>query len=396
MLPETASLWPLFQLMIRFPGLVPDTTPALASITLCLMLADMTKPQLLDLVAEVVEAQSLREALALIHENDHLTEAAIREAIHYGVGRAQTLRHRYTLVLYWLLRANGAKDFVYEANDVDVAQLAGRYGAEEPLLCEKVEPQKQHIVPYDLLKDLYGLKGRPGRHEAHDIGNLTYISAGLNGFKAGVGARPLRLRAEPRENLQAHMLMNVDSFEEACNPVDQKSGKLDRGVAKERYNDFCRLRRKSIEDRLVEWEEAIRRAGSEYIGQEIDPAARLVNPHIDDVIRSFGYSAPISRCVLELCRRKGTTRPKDERAEIVLKRKTSGRGSRQVLRIGLHGDGERLDVTLRDDRLRVEFGNRFATLRLNPDGTCRIAGEETMAEVLQWTAEQLEADDSRG
>src|ERR1043166_7671385 len=42
-LPETASLWPLFQLMIRFPGLLPKATPALASIALRLMLANMTK-----------------------------------------------------------------------------------------------------------------------------------------------------------------------------------------------------------------------------------------------------------------------------------------------------------------------------------------------------------------
>ncbi len=198
MLPDTESFWPVFQLFTRFPGIDGSLDNRLGSIVLRLVLGDMQKKDVLRLCADINRTQSLNEAMSLFDAHPRLRVTAFERAVRDRVNDAKALTSRGTMVLYWLLRKQQARDFSYDVNlEERAAELKKRYSV-EALLEEAVAPERQHIVPYKRLKVLFGLEGgaRPGRHDAHDIGNLTYISSGLNGFVLGVGSRPLKLEAE--------------------------------------------------------------------------------------------------------------------------------------------------------------------------------------------------------
>ena len=139
--------------------------------------------------------------------------------------------------------------------------LRKRYRADsEPVLSELLESERQHLVPYRHLKEIFGLEGaRPGRHAVNDIGNLTFISAGLNSFKTGVGDDPLNLTDEPEENRERHFLNEPDvlaDYQTVCG-VDQESGVTLR-QAEKRYAIMCKNRKVEIADALVERDAELR------------------------------------------------------------------------------------------------------------------------------------------
>jgi hypothetical protein len=110
-LPETASLWPVFQLLIRFPGLRQVARFSVASIILQLMIANLEKRELLSLCRRVNEA---RDGLQALQTFESVSDAGKR--IRAGVMNAQALTDRFVLMFYWLLRKRGALDFSYERN----------------------------------------------------------------------------------------------------------------------------------------------------------------------------------------------------------------------------------------------------------------------------------------
>jgi Protein of unknown function DUF262 len=115
MLPDTSSLWPVFQCMVRFPGLASTCPDWIAATTLRLMLADLTIGQLLNLAAQVNDAPDAAEAMAMF-DGRPLRANSVATTIRRGVKRAQSLTDKYALVLYWLIRRHGARDFSYDAN----------------------------------------------------------------------------------------------------------------------------------------------------------------------------------------------------------------------------------------------------------------------------------------
>jgi len=396
MLPETASLWPVFQLLIRFPGLMAEgTRAALSSIVLRLILADLKKSELLRLCTQVNHAQSAKDALALFNNHRELSPASIRTAIQAGVDGAQSLTARYTLVLYWLLRSQHAKDFLDEGN-------ASKKGMElkrsEPALCEQVSPEKQHIVPYSRLKDVFKLHGaRPGRHEVHDIGNLTYISSWQNSFETGVGSRPLQLANEPPANLDAHLLGGaglLKAYKGACKHPDSR---IARRHAKDHYREFCRLRREAIKEKLIEWEMELRSANDDPDVLRLIPAVRLINPQIDDDIRGLRYPAAVAECLIRLCDQNGMQKVLNKKSylSISYRLKTPGKPGVQVLRIDLQEDGTMLGLKLAGAKLRAKFRRRYPEKQVGTGkkSVCHVeTGDENAAgvvAVLNWIAKQL-------
>ena len=111
MLPETASLWPLFQLLIRFPGLLKNRDDALASFGLRLLLANLDKTDLLGFANRLRGANSVTAALEIL-EDKTLTPPAISRTVRDGVRAAQSLTDRYTLIMYWLLRHQKAEELL--------------------------------------------------------------------------------------------------------------------------------------------------------------------------------------------------------------------------------------------------------------------------------------------
>jgi hypothetical protein len=401
MLSETASLWPLIHLLVRFPGLMPSHKHLLAPIALRLLLADLSKRELLKLSDRVVRAQTPTAALAFF-STSVLSSRSIRKAIDKGVGR-RSLTNRYTLMLYWLLRSRGAKDFDYAFNLPDGgAAIKSRYGiAHEAELIEKVQPQKQHLVPYARLKEIFDLVGaRPGRSEAHDIGNLTYISAALNDL-TGLSARPLQLQHEPPENREAHLLKKafLAAFKKACD--------ADLKTAKTNYAAFCSSRRKLIVDELVKWEQTARTAGGAP-APDLTPLTRRIKQRDDDVIRGLGYSPTVTGLLYELSVQHSLERgrSKDARWSIVRKLKTAPRTYHQVWRIELWSAGKIIRLKLDDDVLLSGFKRRFPTIPLhsrkgdNPAKAqtiatetktkqkCDLALDEQMVKVLRWISAQ--------
>jgi|GEM_PF-3881704 len=402
MLSETASLWPLVHLLARFPALMPNHSDLLAPIALRLLLADLSKPELLKLSDRVVRATTSTAALALFSSTSSLSSRSIRKAINRGVGR-RSLTNRYTLMLYWLLRSRGARDFLYAPNLPDGgAAIRSRYGIEhEAELAERVQPQKQHIVPYARLKDMFQLAGaRPGRHEVHDIGNLTYISAALNDL-TGLSSRPLQLQDEPLENREAHMLKKafLPAYRRACDG-DLKTAKVS-------YAAFCSSRRRLIVEELIQWEQAASAAGGAP-APDLTPLTRRIKQRPDDVTRNLGYSPGVAALLGELSTQHSLERgrSKDARWSIIRKLKAGPRNYRQVWRIELWAGGQMMRLKLDDDQLVTGFKNRFPTIPLhsrkgnNPTQAqtvaagakkkrkCDLTRDDEMVKVLRWISDQ--------
>ena len=147
-------------------------------------------------------------------------------------------------------------------------ELRKQYGGTEATLYEAVEAEKQHLVPYKRLKRVFKLEGkaRPGRYEVHNIGNLTYISHGLNNYKTGIGSDPLKLDTEPQDNLQAHLLMDrqgdlLKAYSNACRNADPDNRKNGFKRDRQYFDKFSKKRRALIAEAFLLWEDDIRSAG---------------------------------------------------------------------------------------------------------------------------------------
>jgi hypothetical protein len=331
---------------------------------------------------------------------------SVAATIRRGVRRAQSLTDKYALLLYWVIRRHGAKDFSYEANlprtkasEVRLKYLVGE-DTGEPDVSAYVQPQKQHLVPYTRLKEMFGLSGaRPGRHEAHDIGNLTYISEELNGL-TGVGSDPLDLEREPAGNRDAHFISGRDvlrSFSRAC-----ADGKL------KSYRDFCRRRRKLIEGAFLTWDTEMWKArGMARVRHPAEPPTRrLLAPTLEDQLRDLKYPDEVRQHLVKLpalgFREGRATADDDRRIRLVLragKGTRSGRraAKRQRVRLDLFVGGGKLAVKVSDARLK----RRFARDLEGVDGrirkgavVCDLAtgdksGLEEALRVLEWLADRL-------
>ncbi len=397
MLPETSSLWPVFQLLIRFPKLATTSENQVAAVILRLMLVDVTRDQLLRLVKEVAEAVDSQEALA-VFDGDELGPRVVANEIARGVERAQSLTNRYALMTYWLLRRQGGKDFSYDINltPEKAAELRKKYNVKtEPEIAERLRPEKQHVVPYSTLKDIFGdrLSGpRLGRHEAHNVGNLTYISQLENGLE-GLGSKPLKLRKEGRPNLVAHFLDGneiLEAFETACTER----------ATPEHFEEFCKLRRDRIRQAFVEWDIEFRRLPVSASPLET-PAPRLIKPTPKDLTWQLGYQKPIPALLVQL-RNLGfrVLQGKDVALRLVLSSKAEG----QIVRVDLFHGGKKIECKVSDPTLIGEWKQRFpnvhvnvrtsdlkGTLSLTDDSSVRVA-----ASVLEWLRDRTTQIAARG
>lgn len=175
-LPEASSLWPVTQLLVRFPrvmegGAGGPGARVVAAVLLRLYLAPRSTRELLARIAEINRAQTFSACAGALAKTLSLEEAA--ERMRRGVASARSLQDRYVLLLYWLLRKLGAKDFVYA--NLDRLGRKPKPDHAEFELEEGVEPEKQHLVSYSRLAVAYGITGRVrvSSHKVNDIGNLT-------------------------------------------------------------------------------------------------------------------------------------------------------------------------------------------------------------------------------
>lgn len=300
--------------------------------------------------------------MALFDAHPRLRATAFEKAVRDRVNDSKALTSRGTMVLYWLLRKHEARDFLYDVNlEERAAELKKRYPV-EALLEEAVAPERQHIVPYKRLKMLFGLEGgaRPGRHDVHDIGNLTYISSGLNGFVLGVGSRPLKLDAEETANREAHCLPG-----ELLDPYRRLAavewGHLDRAKRQGRlrdYRSFCSVRRRWIQQRIVEWERELRDAAS-GVSTDANPSIRLIEPRVDDLMRLMGFPDDVTAALVGLCDGGRPQVREDGDALRVSLPRRNGKSRIQMLRVEVRRRDGTVVLKLRDGALRQRFVRQY-------------------------------------
>ncbi len=303
MLPETTSLLPLFQVLIRFrklmkPGMQGEYEKVLQCLTLRLVLSqDLSQEKVLDLVKLVDRAETAKKCFEGLDGEVHGPD---KLKLTNWLQNSNTLQDRYKLMLYWLLRKRGARDFSYE-NQRGENPLRAKRG-EAAALNEDVKPEKQHIVPYKWLQKLYNIekRGRVSRHPVNNIGNITYISHDLNHWQTGLGSDAIKLSQEPPHNRDCHFLGTAGEVEvwyEKVRGMTEKSNTVPQEKARETFEEFCKRRRELIAEAFVEW---LRELECDLTNlRRVEPEA-LVKPSVQDRVRSLDYADDVEDAVLEL------------------------------------------------------------------------------------------------
>jgi hypothetical protein len=299
-LPETSSLVPVFQLLIRYPGLMEANLPAypafrrkVAALCLQLVMAEHPQNRIAQLVrmASDVRAKEAGETLRKMLEHDRgrgLNPQTLAERL----GASNSLQDRYLLLLYWLERRRKARDFSYAENAKQLAKPAEFRPGAETVIDRAAEAERQHIAPYSELKKVYSdlreHAGRVGTHKANSIGNITYISRKLNSYEEGIGENALALEAESQDNLQAHFLAGV-------------APRMDTEAS---FETFCRERRDAIAHGFLDWLDKMRDEALMEV-----PAGNRINPtpaeyadyaQMADEIRRFQFDDEVEDLLVDI------------------------------------------------------------------------------------------------
>ena len=382
-LPETTALLPVFQLLIRYPGLMVDSEACsiVSSLILRLLLLPLKDQRdTLMLVSTINKSQTANRCLAeLLSLHTTLASDGDFEDLLKRIEAApQSLQSRYVLMLYWLERRMEAHDFSYRNLKEDRRKLMlDRYGPvydHEVEIEHSVEPQKQHIVPYSWLKttvyenDTTG-RGRLVNHPINNLGNLTYISAALNNFETGLGDVPLQFEDEPPENLERHFLAgdDADNLRELYQSVVAPDGS-EAVSRRESYEKFCKARRKSIALGFADW---LREETPSWIlARRITPAKRLFYSFDDDLIRELKYPAELEDVLLA----------RVEDLKFRLKTKGHKESKEQSLLVSRRGNSKGVVLELKRCRNAVEIMSKDPTMiacmsRLAGAGSLKMISE---------------------
>lgn len=266
-LPETSSLLPVFQALIKYypkdskqtTGLIewlesPVYKKKIAAICLQLLLFVRTGREIMEMVRKINNStHTLSDALQYLKTSTEINPDKLLSSLE----NADSLQDRMILLLYWLLRNRGANDFSYEKNNIKAKKFFT--GKKDIPIDELVKPEKQHIVPYSKLKKILNIEERTriSSHPANNIGNITYISHDLNSTDRGIGENALNLEDEPSDNLEKHLLSDLEydvlsGFKEIIKPEDKDIEK-DREKYVGKYNDLMPKRQNLIKKAFLSW-----------------------------------------------------------------------------------------------------------------------------------------------
>jgi hypothetical protein len=360
MLPETSSLLPIFQLLIQYPQLMLSGAeqygPILQSLVLRLLLSSPgSQEQVLSLVRAVDNSKTADECVREL-DTSILTAAQLRRELPKILKSSDSLQDRYVLLLYWLLRNNGARDLSYgNLSDDKRQKMRKRYGSaydtEVPLAADCM-PEKQHLVPYSQLEKIYGIvrRGRLSRHPANNIGNITYISRALNHFETGLGSQAVDLSLEALqapENARNHFLFDQE-VQQAYKKTLDKMARKDLQAAQVAFVKFCLLRQQQIARAFCDWVEAL--APEIEIRDRYEPARR-VDPSTHDRLRNLEYPDIIEDLLLECLATKQYRYARGSRAMAAndLAFRFFANGGKGGVKVQLRAD--RIQVTPLDDSL---------------------------------------------
>jgi hypothetical protein len=276
-----------------------DNAGALQSLALRLLLSpDQSQETTLGHVRVINKAETA-DACVKALDARIASGAKLGKELSKRLESSNSLQDRYTLMLYWLVRREGAKDLSY-ANlpEEKRRKMLERYGSEVPI-DQGVDPEKQHLVPYSRLERVYNLdrRGRVTRHPSNNIGNITYISAALNSFETGLGSVPVDLKLEPDDNAGKHFLGSPEVKKKYDVAVRRagKAGENDRLKARKLFEKFCESRRKQISEAFASWVKEL--APAIAIPERVEPEARI-DPSLQDRIRQLDYPDNVEDALL--------------------------------------------------------------------------------------------------
>ena len=329
--PDATSLIPAFQIALQFAGregVDADSRaellkPLLAWVILTLMLDPP------DSKTAIKHARAIQESDTLEAAAEHLglipSDAEPRKPrqdalrlLRSRLAESNSLTNRYVLLLYWLIRRNKAEDFRQcYGDDGKVVPLEGSRG----LITAGCDPEKQHIVPYSRLCEVYGLEEEANRattHPINNIGNLTYLSHECNHWEHGLGSKWACLEEEPEGNKSDHFLVDepqdgmvLKAFERVRKAAQRRrpSGSdLDGDsirLIKTRFEKMCDLRRTLVAKAFDEWKEELRKkALANLSGQRIEPVRPIYELQLPDRLRECDYPPPVEDALLALYRQR--------------------------------------------------------------------------------------------
>ena len=268
-LPDTQNLMLVFQLLISYPRLRETKFhPIMATLILRLFLAQINGKTLAHAVADAADPD--KNAFDVIPPLIEVADRQIGKELARGLEGASSIQDRYVLLLYWLVRRNGARDFSY----LNVPESRCPTHSEVPIDA-KAKPEKQHMVPFSRLVKALNDKDaqRGGTHPFNNIGNLTYISREMNSFETGLGDIMAPLLKEPIANRRAHLLwedgadsVSAAAYRELLSTLADSDTPANEGKVYRAFNRFCEDRRARIGEAFRNWLDDMDRSACETLG----------------------------------------------------------------------------------------------------------------------------------
>jgi|GEM_PF-4129939 len=286
-LPDVNSLLPAIFYFIKKNGDISAIEKTrLGKLTFSIILAEMSISDILKIQireSEMGEIDDLLKTgknqidnvLKTKTKNTNSLQERFKEYLKNRTKGEMSIMNRYTLMFYWVLKNSKAKDFNYEQNIEkrrefeeelkDYRKNNKASQGEELFIDKSVEAEKEHLIVYSQLKNIYGDINR-GKHIVSNIGNITFISKPLNSGDYGKFDRFMKIDSEPSDNLKKHCLMKkgnskeddelIQTFNELCkifmhtkeSKDSEKAGldKKDISKAKKLYEEFIEKRRELI------------------------------------------------------------------------------------------------------------------------------------------------------
>lgn len=334
-LPETFSLQAIIQILIQYPEIIikndENAKKTISGLVLGILLSNFDYRSILKMIKEIKRGDKLlNESIDFIVKQIN-SRLGNEKFLFNNLRDADSLQNRYVLLLYWLERKNNATELdllsiskkqdwenYYDDKKKRFEVYYEKLFGKEPevldferinnqikgtLLNSKLNPQRQHIVPYSSLKNIYKeLKesdgGRISTHNANNIGNITWISAISNSLDLGIGNDFLNLDIINDENLKARLLLEernravLNKFNDVRKKY--KKGKLQR----KDFEKFTDLRCGLIAKSFINWY-------NELISQRdkierYEPIQRLLSSSDYDKIREFNYPNKIEDMTIGL------------------------------------------------------------------------------------------------
>jgi len=306
-LPDTYSLLPALQLMIKYPELTNEDNghlfPLIALFASTFMMKSVSQKEWLDVIQEVRKSNRLSECRDLILVKSEYAEKGWKGLVQ-RLESSNSVLDRYVLMLYWLERKNKARDFSYEnvAEKQKKREKIKLVPGQEKRIERACDPEKQHLVPFSEIDKVYGHGRRSGSHPINNIGNITYISHDLNYFGGGLSADPLCFSLDESPNLEAHFISDSvkSQYETTLVAIDRKSP----SEAKTAYENFCKERRKLIADGFRNWIRELREEVKQLSSDRMEPKGRLFQPSYEDRVRDFDYDNAVEDKLIALLRKK--------------------------------------------------------------------------------------------